>query len=66
LLDNQNIDFLTKERKSCKDEKLYAIDHIVVSKSAKKRFVTGSDGMVNFYASEKKKLHKKFLTIVLL
>lgn len=59
LLDNQNIDFLTKERKSCKDEKLYAIDHIVVSKSAKKRFVTGSDGMVNFYASEKKEIAQK-------
>ncbi len=59
LLENQSIDFLTKERKSCKDEKMYAIDHIVVSKSARKRFITGSDGMVNFYASEKKEIAQK-------
>jgi len=52
LLENPNIEFITKERRSCKDEKLFSIDHIVVSQSAKKRFIIGSDGVYNFYASE--------------
>lgn len=52
LLENSNIEFLTKERRSCKDEKLFSIDHIIVSQSAKKRFIIGSDGTYNFFASE--------------
>lgn len=59
LLENRHITFITKERKSCKDEKLYAIDHIVASQTAQKRFLVSSDGMINFYASEKKEIAQK-------
>ena len=59
LLENRHITFITKERKSCKDEKLYAIDHIVASQTAQKRFLISSDGMINFYASEKKEIAQK-------
>lgn len=59
LLENKQVTFITKERKSCKDEKLFAIDHIVTSQTAQKRFLLGSDGMINFYASEKKEIAQK-------
>lgn len=50
LLVNTSIEFLTYESKSCKNDKWFGIDHILCSKSAKKRYITGSDHAVNFYA----------------
>lgn len=48
LLANSNISFLTRELTSCKNEKWYVIDHIVVSNSAKTRLVENSLTMENF------------------
>ncbi|MBI3258918.1 MAG: endonuclease/exonuclease/phosphatase family protein [Ignavibacteriae bacterium] len=50
LVVNSELEFLTFESKSCKNDQWSGIDHIVCSKSAKKRFITGSDHSINFYA----------------
>ncbi len=50
LLVNTSIEFLTHESKSCKNDKWFGIDHVVCSQSAKKRYISGSDHSVNFYA----------------
>lgn len=49
MLANSNINFLTKDEISCKNEKWFVIDHIVVSESAKKRLLPNSLFMENFY-----------------
>ncbi|MFH1049503.1 MAG: endonuclease/exonuclease/phosphatase family protein [bacterium] len=49
LVENKNIEFLTSEMKSCKYEYLYSIDHILVSKSAKQRYLSNSIRMYNFF-----------------
>ncbi|MBK9250057.1 MAG: endonuclease/exonuclease/phosphatase family protein [Ignavibacteria bacterium] len=59
LIANKNIEFLTHETKSCRNEKWFGIDHIICSKSAKKRVITGSDHSVNFYAQYPKETADK-------
>lgn len=59
LLANANIEFLTHESKSCFNEKWFGIDHIICSKSAKKRVVTGSNHSVNFFAQYPKETADK-------
>jgi endonuclease/exonuclease/phosphatase family metal-dependent hydrolase len=49
LIENKNLIFLTKNLKSCKYKGLYAIDHIVCSKSAMKRFQHNSENIINLY-----------------
>lgn len=59
LLENSKVEFITKERKSCKDDKWFSIDHIVLTKSFVKRFIPASDGAYNFYLSEKPEFIEK-------
>ncbi|HYF03149.1 MAG TPA: endonuclease/exonuclease/phosphatase family protein [Patescibacteria group bacterium] len=54
ILSNENLEFLTYDTRSCWKGALYAIDQIVVSKSAKTRFKTGSEQLYNFNSSLKK------------
>ncbi len=49
ILSNSNLSFLTTELKSCKFQNAYTIDHIVVSKSAKNRYIENSVSAYNFY-----------------
>jgi endonuclease/exonuclease/phosphatase family metal-dependent hydrolase len=49
IIGNKNMIFLTKNLKSCKYKGLYAIDHIVCSKSAHKRFQYNSENIINLY-----------------
>lgn len=50
LVENTEAEFLTLESKSCKNDKWFGIDHVVCSKTAQKRFVTGSEHSINFYS----------------
>ncbi len=59
LLANANIEFLTSESKSCFNEKWFGIDHIICSKSAKKRVISGSNHSVNFFAQYPKETADK-------
>jgi endonuclease/exonuclease/phosphatase family metal-dependent hydrolase len=54
ILANGNLEFLTYDTRSCWKGALYAIDQVVVSKSAKTRFKTGSEQLYNFNSSLKK------------
>jgi len=48
LASNNNLEFLTAGQISCKNEKWYVIDHIVVNKSARNRFIENSVFIDNF------------------
>ncbi|MCS7176824.1 MAG: endonuclease/exonuclease/phosphatase family protein [Candidatus Kapabacteria bacterium] len=50
LLENPALVFLTAELRSCRYERAYVIDHVVVSSSFRQRFRSGSAHVVNFYA----------------
>jgi predicted extracellular nuclease len=59
MLANSNLEFLTYDTRSCWKGALYAIDQVVVSKSAKARFKTGSEQLYNFNSSLTKKQAQK-------
>lgn len=48
---NDNISFLTRDFKSCKNETWDLIDHIVISKKAKQRNIRSSTFVFDFYSS---------------
>jgi endonuclease/exonuclease/phosphatase family metal-dependent hydrolase len=50
LVDHPALLFLTADLRSCRYERAYTIDHIVVSRSFARRYRTGSAHVVNFYA----------------
>ncbi len=51
LIEFEDITFLTDELKSCKNPYWKSIDHIVVTNSAKNRYISGSLWQYNFYQS---------------
>ncbi|ROL61236.1 hypothetical protein D9V86_06805 [Bacteroidetes/Chlorobi group bacterium ChocPot_Mid] len=51
LVENPNIEFLSSGLKSCKYDYLNSIDHIIVSKSSKNRYLANSIRMYNFFDS---------------
>ncbi len=55
MLVDSSMTFLTLNMNSCKYENMKSIDQIFVSNSAKKRFFTGSERMVNFHSALPKK-----------
>jgi len=50
LKGNKNIEILTENEQSCKNEKWEVIDHIVVTKSAKNRYIKNTLFIENFYS----------------
>jgi len=50
LMNNENLQFLTTNIKSCKYRSLYTIDHVVCSKSALKRFQQNSETAINLFS----------------
>lgn len=50
LVEHPQLEFLTTDLRSCRYERAYTIDHLVVSRSFRKRYVPGSAHVVNFYA----------------
>ncbi len=54
LLENSNVEFLTKDVKGCKYREWFVIDQIVISNSAKKRLLKNSLFMNDFYSKYKK------------
>lgn len=50
LKGNNNIEILTENEQSCKNDKWDIIDHIIVSKSAKNRYIQNSLFIENFYS----------------
>lgn len=48
ILNSNSLIFLTDELKSCRFKNWYSIDHIIVSFSAKKRFIENSEFMFDF------------------
>lgn len=59
ILADASLEFLTVNMSSCKYENMKSIDQILVSSSAKSRFYTGSERMVNFQAALPKKQASK-------
>ncbi|GAB1431044.1 hypothetical protein MASR2M18_18780 [Ignavibacteria bacterium] len=55
VLADPSLEFLTMNMSSCKYENMKSIDQILVSNSAKSRFYTGSENMINFQAALPKK-----------
>lgn len=51
LVENPNLEFLSAGLKSCKYDYLNSIDHIIVSKSSKDRYLANSIRMYNFFDS---------------
>lgn len=51
LVEHPQLAFLTTDLRSCRYERAYTIDHIVVSRSFRARYKEGSAHVVNFYAS---------------
>ena len=51
--------FLTSELKSCKFQNLYAIDHIYASTSAKTRYISGSERMIDIHSMYSKDIAEK-------
>ncbi|GBD06969.1 hypothetical protein HRbin21_00778 [bacterium HR21] len=50
LLEYPGVEFLTADLRSCRYERAYTIDHLVVSRSFRQRYIAGSAHVVNFYA----------------
>lgn len=51
ILNSNSLFFLTDELKSCRFKNWYSIDHIIVSYSAKNRFIENSEFMFDFNSS---------------
>jgi len=51
LVENDKINFISKDLNSCKYDYLKAIDHIVISKNIKNRYIQNSVKLFNFYDS---------------
>jgi endonuclease/exonuclease/phosphatase family metal-dependent hydrolase len=51
IAENLNLTFLTNGLKSCKNPILYGIDHIVVSKTAAKRYIANTLRIYDIYSS---------------
>jgi len=50
LVEHPSLHFLTADLRSCRYERAYTIDHIVVTTSALQRYKSGSAFVANFYA----------------
>jgi exonuclease III len=59
LSSSDNITFLTSEMKSCKFQHFYVIDHVIATKSAEKRFLKGSERIIDIHSMHPKDIANK-------
>lgn len=59
LSSSLNVTFLTENMKSCKFQHFYVIDHIIASTSAQKRFLKGTERMIDIHSMYQKDIAEK-------